>query len=157
MTTTMSVAYSVFAQHPGYWNHYGYPSDTIISSSTPVVYDHDGSATTLVPKKHLELLEYLYYTDNFKTLFTFLDHHPFLVPILIEAFFQIARFFPSFVGFLEVHIDPDDSTDRQIMLSIMTSLSPEDALATLDQLDEQWWFDEVGKAQGKLCIMLGFQ
>ncbi len=155
MTTTMSVAYSVFAHPPVYWNYYGYPSDTIISA--PAVHDLDGCATTLVPKKHLELLEYLYHTDDFKTLFVFLDHHPFLVPILIEAFFQIERFFPSFVGFLEVHTDPDDSMDRQIMLSIMTSLSSEDALATLDQFDEQWWLDALGKAQGKLCIMLGFQ
>lgn len=116
-----------------------------------------GSATTHASKEHVQLLSELYQTDDPKTILAFLEHYPFLVPLLIEASFQVAKFFPSFEGFLEVHTDPEDSTNRQIVLSIRTNLSPKDALARLDQFDEQWWLDEIGKAQGKLCIMLGFK
>lgn len=124
------------------------------SSQGEVSSVNQGGATTRTSKEYLVLLEQVYNTRDPAAVFAFLEGHPFLVSLLIEAHAQVSRFFPSFVGFLEVHTDPDDTLDKQLVFFIATNLSAEDAFSRLDQLDEYWWLDATEHAQGKLCIML---
>lgn len=119
--------------------------------------DDENSATTRPLEPLTTILDQIYHYDDRVAVFAFLEQYPFLVPLLLEAFFKISRFFPSFAGFLEVHTDPEDRSDVQLVLSIMTSLPLEDAQACIDRFDEHWWLDSSGHAQGKLCIMLGFR
>ncbi len=133
-------------------NQYWEKSSKIISSA-----GSQESATTRTSKSILGLLTQLYHIDNPIEVFSFLESYPFLVSLLVEAFVEIERFFSSFVGYLEMHTDPDYSSERQIILSIVTVLSVEQAQKQLAQFDEHWWLDELERAKGKLCIMLGFR
>ena len=87
----------------------------------------------------------------------FLRAQPVLVPLLLEAYPQIARHFgagPEVV--LEVVVDPEAVDDRQLFALILTGLPAEDALARLERLDREWWLGAMDKVQGSLCIDVEF-
>ena len=42
--------------------------------------------------------------------------------------------------------------DGELLMSIATKLSPEDALKRLHQFDDEWWIENEPTANGKLCI-----
>lgn len=86
----------------------------------------------------------------------FLRDRPFLANVAIEARIHIARSFG--VGtrvLLEVVTDPE-AGDQQLMVFIQTKLEAEQALATLDRLDQEWWLKALPKTGGTLCIDLEF-
>jgi hypothetical protein len=85
----------------------------------------------------------------------FLKTYPFLIPLLDEAYSKIGDYFgskPNIV--LEVVTDPEADDDRQLVAYIQTQFDVDEALARLDQLDENWWFKASRKGHGKLCIHL---
>lgn len=87
----------------------------------------------------------------------FLNQHRNLLPILIDAKREIdLHFGNSTPATLEVSIDADDPTDRELFLSILTSLDPDDALDRLDALDRSWWLAVLPRAHGKLTIGLEY-
>lgn len=106
--------------------------------------------------EQIESLDTRYIFRDRSAVLEFLDTHPFLVPLLIEAHEQLAFFFTSFTGYLEVRIDPEDFTDVQLFLFIKTNLSQEENRSRLNQFDQGWWLDAADRAQDKVCIMLGY-
>jgi len=88
-------------------------------------------------------------------VFWFLQAHPFLVPLLFEAYAQIAKHFGPYPPmFLEVIADPEAIDDRQLVAFIQTDLDPAEALASLDRFDKSWWLEASHRSRGKLCIHL---
>jgi hypothetical protein len=82
---------------------------------------------------------------------------PELLPILEEAFRKIREYFgtePTL--FLEPFIAPDSSTEEpSLFLLISTRQSAEDARATMNRLEEAWWFDNAHRTD-HLHISLEF-
>lgn len=87
----------------------------------------------------------------------FIEANPFLLDLLLESQSNISNYFPKSELALQVITNPEGVDDRQLVLFIITNLSPEDALAKLQQFDDAWWVDALDRAQGKLCITLEFQ
>jgi len=84
----------------------------------------------------------------------FLAKHPFLIPLLSEASIEIANHFPRPLLSLAVATDPEEFIADQLVVSIVTTLNPGEAVAALHRFDKAWWLNSVKRSQGKLCITL---
>ncbi len=83
----------------------------------------------------------------------FLDAHPFLVPLLMEAHGKIEKHFGPFPDVvLEVVTDPEAENDRELFALVQTDLSPDEALHRLDRLDQEWWLEASLQARCLLNI-----
>ncbi len=84
---------------------------------------------------------------------SFLQAHPFLFPLLVEAHGKIAEYFePSTKPILEVIADPESEDSQELFVLILTHDTPEEALSRLDRLDQEWWLDVLPQARGKMTI-----
>ena len=86
----------------------------------------------------IQAFEQLYTFREQTEVVEFLDKHPFLIPVLLEAPEKIRHHFPDSQLFLEVFIDPESIDWVQLILSILMKLDPKDAVARLNQLDWDW-------------------
>ncbi len=92
-----------------------------------------------------------------KRVVKFLEKHPFLVPLLLEAPTEIKHYFPGDELFLEAVIDPEavSPEDEELFLLIVTQIDPEESVEKLWELDNKWWLKASGKSRNKLEISLG--
>ncbi|KPJ64925.1 hypothetical protein AMJ44_11925 [candidate division WOR-1 bacterium DG_54_3] len=109
------------------------------------------------PNFIIQLLERHYVFRQRDEVIGFLESHPFLVSLLLEARSKISVYFPEYPAvFLQLLIDPEIPKDVQLIASIRTNLSPDEALDRLNSLDEGWWLESIDRAQGELCIHVEF-
>lgn len=102
-------------------------------------------------------LEQLYTFRRRVEVSRFLERHPFLVPVLWEAYSKFRNYFGSYPQvFLEVVTDPEAPDDYELFALICTSLTPDETLDRLDRFDRDWWLDASHAAQGKLCVDVEF-
>jgi hypothetical protein len=102
-------------------------------------------------------LERLYTFRRRAEVSQFLEKHPFLVPLLLEAYSEFGNYFGPYPQvFLEVVTDPEAADDRQLFAFISTRLSPDEALDRLEQFDKSWWLSALDRAEGNLCIHVEF-
>jgi hypothetical protein len=109
--------------------------------------------TARVPTKEPqpEALEKLYTLRRPMEVSEFLEAHPFLVPLLVEAHDRIGEYFePQPEVVLEAVTDPEADDDRQLVAYLQTQFGVDEALARLDRLDENWWFKASRRGRGKL-------
>lgn len=112
-------------------------------------------AKVLAIEPALQSLEQIYTFRRPEEVSQFLDTHPFLVPLLVEAHSKIAQYFgPSPDVVLEVVTDPEAIDYRQLVAFIRTDLDPMEALASLDRFDKSWWLEASHRSRGKLCVHL---
>lgn len=122
-----------------------------------LIWRESGASIVRFRDREVQMLEELYVFRRRMEVLRFLDVHPFLVPLLLEAYAKIGRYFePYHEVFLEVISDPEATNDRQLFAFIGTRLSPDQALDSLERFDEEWWLDVLDQAQGKLCIDVEF-
>lgn len=102
----------------------------------------------------IEQLKELYSFREPAEVLQFLEKYPFLVPLSLEAHQHIRKYFPDLPVFLEVITDPEArSRDEDILwIYIATDLDSEEAIDTLERLDDDWWLDAEPQAQGKMFI-----
>ncbi|NQU04587.1 MAG: hypothetical protein HQ568_00730 [Calditrichaeota bacterium] len=83
----------------------------------------------------------------------FLNKHPLLISILNEAYDHIQKYFPSSKVHLKISRDYD-STElfEELVAIIETDLSVKDTMIQLDEFDENWWDDNIDRAQDLLVI-----
>lgn len=81
---------------------------------------------------------------------------PYLTGIVAEAPSRILRCFPRAGLILEVRNDPE-VTRQQLLIFIRTDLPPDDALDSLELLEDDWWLAVLPEVAGRLCINLEFQ
>ncbi len=91
-----------------------------------------------IPPADLKTLENLYTFREQAKIYEFLDQHPFLVPVLLEAPDKIRHYFPDSQLFLEVLVDPESIDWIQLALSILVKIHPHEAVSRLHQLDDNW-------------------
>jgi hypothetical protein len=108
------------------------------------------------PQIETDQLERLYIFREKAEILPFLETKKFLLPLLEEAYITIRSYFPTSDLFLEVIIDPEIANERQLVVFIAIRKNAEEASEALDKLDEDWWMDNMDRAQGSLCITLEF-
>ena len=114
-------------------------------------------ADTVPPNFSIQALERQYVFKDRDEVIGFLEGHPFLVALLVEAYSKIERYFPEYPQvFLEVLTDPEVPDDIQLVASIKTALSPDKALERLDSFDREWWLQSMDRAKGELCVHVEF-
>ncbi len=102
-------------------------------------------------------IEKLYLFRKANVVKSFLEEHPFLIPLLQEAHIQIKRYFPNSDVVLEVVTDPEIPDEKQLVAFIVVEQTAEEASQALDRLDEEWWLDALDRAQDMFHITLEFK
>lgn len=90
------------------------------------------------------------------TVFHFLEAHPFLAQLLLEAYPYIREYFSGAKVSLEVVDDPEEYGREQLVAFIKTDMEPEDAVEALSTFDKVWWLDSLKRARGNLCITVEY-
>ena len=88
----------------------------------------------------------------------FIRENGFLADVLEDAYVVVQRFFgPNPELVLEVVTDAEAQDDRQLWMFIRTGLPADEALASLEGLDQAWWLHAMPRARGRLGIHLEFE
>ncbi len=113
--------------------------------------------TVGISQEDSDRLKELYALREPERVWQFLEKHPFLVPLLLEAPTQIDHHFPGDSLSLEVAIDPESGSedDDELFLLIVTNIDAEEAVEKLWILDENWWLKASERSRNKLEISLG--
>jgi hypothetical protein len=98
----------------------------------------------------LALYNNLYTLVNPTDIREFLKNNKYLIPLISEAYHKLQVFFPPSTVFMEV-------LQNEMVISVGTSLSANEAKNKLDEFDERWWLNECIKSNAKLCITVEFQ
>ena len=82
----------------------------------------------------------------------FLRNNILLGPIVAEAYGKLQKLFPYSTIIMEVVQD-------ELVISIETTLSPEEAIEQLDRFDDEWWLDIASSLDSftKLCVRVEYQ
>ncbi len=89
-------------------------------------------------------LRSLYMFRDISRVSLFLRNNPFLINILVGAWFNIReRFTSNSPLVLEVVSDPEEPGCDQLFIFIQTRLPAELAIERLHQLDDEWWLDAM--------------
>ena len=87
----------------------------------------------------------------------FLYENQFLMNLLAEIPWQIRQYFGNSPRLkLEILSEHDFHASKELWISILTKLSAEEALPFLDKFDEEWWLENMDRANHKLNITLEF-
>ena len=120
-----------------------------------------GSTSLATPPPSRADIESLkrFYVFRGTDILEFLEKHPFLVTLLLEAPDRIRQYFPDSPLFLEVVTDPEAGSRDDDMLWIYIDrgdiTDSEEAIDTLEQIDDdEWWLDAEPRAKGKMFFNL---
>jgi|WetSurMetagenome_2_1015567.scaffolds.fasta_scaffold117483_2 hypothetical protein len=80
----------------------------------------------------------------------FLEANDFLNPLVSEAHDKLQEYFPNSTIFMEVD-------QNELVVSVGTSFSPEEADERLHNFDVEWWIDASENSKARLCITVEFQ
>ncbi len=98
---------------------------------------------------------YKFYEVNFVT--GFLRKNRFLVPLLRATPEKIYDYFGKDQKLaLKVSFDSDSPQLSELWVLILTELPAKDALPVLERFDEEWWLENMDRADCKLNITLKF-
>ncbi len=102
-------------------------------------------------------VELLYDLVNPGSASDFVRQRGYLVDLLLEAYARLWLCFGDWpVVELELEGDPEVLRRRYLAARILTSLSPEEAVARLERFDEEWWLDHIGRAGRDLVFVPEF-
>lgn len=104
----------------------------------------------------LSRLGRMYTLSNSSKLLRFFDENRYLINVVIEAHEELRKRFPSEELLLEVVSDPEADSCDELFAYILTSLPVEDALQRLNDLDDQWFLDELDRTNGLFNFNLRF-
>lgn len=109
-------------------------------------------------KRNLQRILSIYKVGDLSQVVVYLIKNLGLVPLLIEAHDEIRKLFESEKLQLRISIDPDNSSWKLLVLSIL--VKPDDvdeAISKLDQLDNNWLTKNHSASHANLCINLDFE
>jgi len=86
----------------------------------------------------------------------FVRRRPALLALLEESHTYLRQHFPLAPLRLQVHHDPEAVGVSELVVSIVTRLSADEALDLLDQFDQAWWLTNAPRAHGELVITLSY-
>lgn len=97
-----------------------------------------------------------YLIPNPENVLTFLNQYQDLVSFLIDAYVEIRKYFPNEALSLEVVSDSEAASSRELFVYILTSLPVKKALKKLDELDDQWFLEQLDRTNNLLNFNLRF-
>jgi hypothetical protein len=104
----------------------------------------------------LQLLKQWYILRKPNETLQLLEMYPFLNSYLIEIYQHIGAYFPEAKLFLEAVGDPDElystegiGSNESLVISIVTHISPREAMKQLLQFYRDWWLKDLKRAQTK--------
>lgn len=106
--------------------------------------------------RELTYLSKIYNLREPSKVLEFLSNNISLIPVVVEAYEKIKKYFPQADAVLEVVSDPE-AINEELVIFIRTSLSPDEAFKRLEQFDKDWWLDTSLKVGEKLCIHVEFK
>ena len=109
-----------------------------------------------ISQTDIELLEQLYTFREQIEVLEFLDKHPFLIPVLLEAPEKIRQYFPDSQLFPEVVPDVEIIDLVLLILSIRINLDPNDAVDRLNQLDWNWGLHNSSEVRSNFFTTLEY-
>ncbi len=142
-------------------NFHGWSTFSIaLPSERYKLYQERGTSISFVSPTDIQLIESLYtFREGRLTVLRFLEVHSFLIPLIVEAYFNIQKDFPYSRVFLRIVSDPEELDPNQadkLVASIATNLEVDKAVATLSRFDKRWWLNTWKQVRGKFGITLEF-
>lgn len=110
------------------------------------------------PSDKFSKISKFYTIENILDVNRFLENHANLIDVMLEAYPQIRKYFPTEKLRLKLYIDPESSEWEYLIISIcVSSESVDEALNQLEEFDENWWIDASSGVAVNLCIHLDFE
>ncbi len=100
------------------------------------------------PLTDREQVAQCYTLDSQGQAAAFLDAHPTLTPLLLEAYPLLIRHFPQGELSLEVECDPEDPSWRNLAAIINPGCEPTEALQRYEAFKQEWWCANMNRDQG---------
>lgn len=90
-------------------------------------------------------------------VYDFLEREPSAPALVREAYERIREHFPQDEIFMEVLADPESPIEKELLISISTSLQPDEAIRSLDAFDDGWWLDASITSPADICIKVEYR
>lgn len=100
---------------------------------------------------NLDELESMFKLRNKEAIQNFIQLKPFLIDVLKNCYQKIRDYFDDDKMELELLHDPMDNEER-LVLYILTSKAPKDAIKTLINFNKEWWVKNSVNARSYLSI-----
>jgi len=116
-----------------------------------------GGSPVRTLESEIRSLERLYTFRRHTEVSRFLEKHPFLVPVLVEAYSKFGNCFGPYPRVsLEVVKDPEVQGLVELFGYIVTRLTPEEAGKRLQRFDRDWFLDQLPHVKGLLNFDVEF-
>lgn len=107
--------------------------------------------------QELKSLKQIYKFCDMNPVRGFLRKNRFLIPLLREIPKKIYDYFGKDQKLsLKVSFESDSPQLAELWVSVLTELSANEALLLLDRFDEEWWLENIDRADCKLNISLEY-
>jgi hypothetical protein len=90
-------------------------------------------------------------------VYDFLKEEPSAIALVSEAHRRIREHFPQEEIFMEVLTDPGSPIEKELLISISTSLPQSDAISRLDAFDDSWWLSASTSSPADICIKVEYR
>ena len=90
-------------------------------------------------------------------VYDFLKKEPSAIAQILETYERIQEYFPQDEIFMEVLADPGSPIEKELLISISTSLPPIDAIRRLDAFDDSWWLGVSSGSPADICIKVEYR
>ncbi len=147
------------------------PRETQEYKNTPHSFDYSSGITedqslsreqiargqTKVIDEKLDSLSQKYEIAESEGVKSFLLKNRFLISLLEEIPNKVSQYFGNNQRLaLKVSYEPDFPESSELWVFILTELSAKEALPLLEKFDEEWWLENMDRADCKLNITLKF-
>jgi len=107
--------------------------------------------------EEINTLSSKYEISNFEEVKTFLSKNRFLISLVEEIPSKIYQYFERSQKLsLNTSHEPDFPNSIELWIYISTDLSAKEAMPILERFDEEWWLENMERANGKLNITIKF-
>ena len=107
--------------------------------------------------RNIKAIEGLYKFRRIEEVYAFLRFEPSAIALVSEAHRRIRDHFPEGEIFMEVLSDPSYPNGKELLISISTSLPPNEAIRGLDAFDDEWWLSASTNSSADICIKVEYR
>ncbi len=107
--------------------------------------------------RNIKAIEGLYEFRRTDEVYAFLRLEPSAIVLVSEAHRRIRDHFPEGEIFMEVLSDPSYPNGKELLISISTSLPPNEAIRVLDAFDDEWWLSASTCSTADICIKVEYR
>ncbi len=114
------------------------------------------SAYQVVPRTDREQVAQWYTLDGQRQAAAFLDAHPTLTPMLLEAYPVLVRHFPQGKMALRVTHDPEGWDWSELVAAINPGCEPSEAFQRYEAFKQEWWFATKRQNLGSFFFLVDY-